>query len=155
MRTSACGIPTTPSSPQISSASSHIVTRCIQRCFPSSLFPSQPTDEPNDSGSNYAFAWDNLRTPLDQDIVYPCKTNMRVENTTEWKSEVCSKCKIVIRLILIFCPGKHGVSYKMRHRRRVPLPQPLASVQLQHQLRRSFADPGKRPETHSDSSTWE
>ena len=153
MRTSACGIPTTPSSPQISSASSHIVTRCRQRCFPSSLFPSQPTDEPNDSGSNYAFAWDNLRTPLDQDLVYPCKTNMRVENTTEWKSEVCSK--IVIRPILIFCPGKHGVSYKMRHRRRVPLPQPLASVQLQHQLRRSFADPGKRSETHSDSSAWE
>ena len=99
LRTSACGIPTTPSSPQISSASSHIATRCIQRCFPSSLFPSQPTDEPNDSGANYAFVWDNLRTPLDQDIVYPCKTNMRVENTTEWKSEV-GNYQIIIEIII-------------------------------------------------------
>ena len=63
------------------------------------LSVSQPTDEPNDSGSNYAFVWDNLRTPLDQDIVYPCKTNMRVENTTEWKSEV-GNCQIIIDIII-------------------------------------------------------
>ena len=92
LRTSACGIPTTPSCPQISSASSHIVTRCLmisqRKMLLNLLSVSQPTDEPNDSGSNYAFVWDNLRTPLDQDLVYPCKANMRVENTTEWKSEV-------------------------------------------------------------------
>ena len=51
-----------------------ILTYCDQvhkKMLPKFTFPSQPTDEPNDSGSNYAFAWDNLRTPLDQDLVYP------------------------------------------------------------------------------------
>ena len=70
--------------------------------FVSFHFPlPQPTDEPNDSGSNYAFAWDNLRTPLDQDLFYPCKTNMKVENTTKWKSQVGQSCSS-IKFITIF-----------------------------------------------------
>ena len=75
-------------------------------CFILVYFLLQPTDEPNDSGSNYAFVWDNLRTPLDQDIVYPCKTNMRIENTTEWKSEV-GNCVLVSFASFEYPLGEH------------------------------------------------
>ena len=50
--------------------------------------------------------WDNLRTPLDQDIVYPCKTNMRIENTTEWKSEV-GNCVLVSFASFEYPLGEH------------------------------------------------
>ena len=49
----------------------------------------------NDSGSNYNFIWDGLRVPLGEKVLYPCQEGMRVENTTEWKSEA-SKGSMVV-----------------------------------------------------------
>ena len=54
-----------------------------------------PTEGPNHSGANYNFTWDGLRVPLGEEVFYPCQDGMRVENSTDWKSEASNGSVVV------------------------------------------------------------
>ena len=53
-----------------------------------------PTEDPNTSGKNYDFHWDGELVPLEADIVYPCKADMKIEDKAETK-EAASNISIV------------------------------------------------------------
>ena len=58
-------------------------------------FCDAPIHDPNHSGANYNYTWDGLRVPLGEELFYPCRDGMRVENSTEWKSEASNGSVVV------------------------------------------------------------
>ena len=49
-----------------------------------------PIDDPNSDGTNHNFQWNNNVVPLTDIVQYPCKTGMRIENSTSYKYEASS-----------------------------------------------------------------
>ena len=54
-----------------------------------------PTDEPNTSGANYNFVWDNNLVSLSHTLAYPCMAGMSVENNTDTKEEASTISTVV------------------------------------------------------------
>ena len=54
-----------------------------------------PTDEPNKSGANYNFVWQNNLVNLSHTLVYPCVEGMSVENDTDTKEEASTSATVL------------------------------------------------------------